>query len=439
MRRTRVAGVGVASLLMGGVLFGQSPEPVRQRELTNQQHAGSVYTQFGARTIINVAGSPTRVGGAPMPPGVVQAMADAAQDAVSMMELQAAASRYIAQVTGAEAGYVTAGASSGLTLGTAAILAALDLAKMERLPDTTGMKNEVIISREHRSGYDHAIRLAGAKLVEVGMNEQLSGAGVRRTEAWEYEAAITEQTAAIAYVATRNSRPPLTEVVEVARRHHVPVLVDAAGHLPSGLRELIEAGADLVSSSGGKGLRGPQSTGILCGRREYIASVALQHLDMDEHFEIWDPPEDLIPKSKLSGIPRHGIGRGFKVGKEEIIGLLTALQLFEEGSYQSAAEEGRQHLEFVSKSLAGLPVESRLILPRTSTGSPSLQLALNTQALGRSAFAISRELKQGNPGVFVNEGRLDQDILVINSLHLDQARTAALARRLQAVLSDGRR
>ena len=128
-----------------------------------------------------------------------------------------------------------------------------------------------------------------------------------------------------------------------------------------------------------------------------------------------------------------------RLNSPEIIGLLTALQLFEEGSYQSAAEEGRQHLEFVSKSLAGLPVESRLILPRTSTGSPSLQLALNTQALGRSAFAISRELKQGNPGVFVNEGRLDQDILAINSLHLDQARTAALARRLQAVLSDGRR
>ncbi len=398
-----------------------------------------MYSQLGVRTIINVAGSSTRVGGAPMPPEVVQAMADAARDSFSMMELQAAASRYIAQVTGAEAGYVTAGASAGLTLGTAAILAGLDLAKMERLPDTTGMKNEVIISREHRSGYDHAIRLAGAKLVEVGMNEQLSGAGVRRTEAWEYEAAITDQTAAIAYVATRTSRPPLAEVVEIARRHQVPVLVDAAAHLPSGVRQLIETGADLVSSSGGKGLRGPQSSGILCGRREYIASVALQHLDMDEHFEIWDPPEDLIPKSRLSGIPRHGIGRGFKVGKEEILGLLAAIRLFEEGRYESAAEEGRKHLDFVSEGLAGLPVEPRLILPRTSMGSPSLQLVLNTQALGRSAFAISRELKQGDPGIFVNEGRLDQDILVISSLHLDRARTAALTQRLQAVLSDGQR
>ncbi len=439
MVSARVTRIGVVSLLVSGMSFAEDPEHGRHDQLPGGQQDGSVYTQFGVRTIINVAGSSTRVGGAPMPPEVIQAMADAARDSVSMMELQAAASRYIARVTGAEAGYVTAGASAGLTLGTAAILAGLDPAKMERLPDTTGMKNEVIISREHRSGYDHAIRLAGATLVEVGMNEQLSGAGVRRTEAWEYEAAITERTAAIAYVATRTSTPPLAEVVEIARKHRVPVLVDAAAQLPSGLRQLIQTGADLVSSSGGKGLRGPQPSGILCGRREYIASVALQHLDMDEHFEIWDPPEDLIPKSTLSGIPRHGIGRGFKVGKEEILGLLTALKLFEEGRHASAAEEGRKHLESVSEGLADLPVEPRLILPRTSTGSPSLHLVLNTQALGRSAFAISRELKQGNPGIFVNEGRLDQDTLVISPLHLDQARTAALTQRLQAVLSGGPR
>ena len=430
-------GVGVAWLLMSGVSFGQGHTPGGTSELDNGP--ASIYTEFGVRTIINVTGSSTRVGGATMPPEVVQAMADAALDAVSLMELQAAASRHIAKATGAEAGYVTAGASSGLTLATAAILAGLDLAKIERLPDTTGMKNEVIISREHRSGYDHAIRLAGAKLVEVGMNEHLSGAGVRRTEAWEYEAAITDKTAAILYLTTGDSRPPLAQVVEVARRHQVPVLVDAAGQLPPDLRELIQIGADLVTSSGGKGLRGPQSSGILCGRREYIASVALQHLDMDEHFDIWDPPEDLIPKAKLSGIPRHGIGRGFKVSKEEVIGLLTALKLFEDGRYDSTAEEGRRHLDAISSGLQDLPVEPHVVLPQSKNRSPLLHLALNAERLGRSAFAISRELKQGNPGVFVNERLLDQDILVINPLNLNTARTTALTRRLQAVLSQGAR
>ena len=123
----------------------------------------------------------------------------------------------------------------------------------------------------------------------------------------------------------------------MARQHSLPVLVDAAGELPpiSNLRSFIESGADLVAFSGGKALRGPQSTGILCGRKEYIASVALQHLDMDEHFEVWEPPEYFIAKSELAGLPRHGIGRGFKVAKEEIAGVLTALELFAEGKIDS--------------------------------------------------------------------------------------------------------
>ena len=414
------AGVCLTMVLSSGVVTSQTR---------------SVYSEFGVRTIINVAGSATRVGGAQMPPEVVRAMADAALESVSMMELHAAASRHIAAATGAEAGFITAGASAGLTLGTAAILAGLDLVKMERLPDTIGMKNEFIISREHRNGYDHAIRVAGAKLIEVGMNEQLAGAGVRRTEAWEYEAAITDRTAGIAYVLAGNSQPPLDQVVAVARKHGLPVLVDASGQLPAGLRRLIASGAALVASSGGKGLQGPQSTGILCGRRDYIASVALQTLDMDEHFEIWDPPEDLIPKSRLPGLPRHGIGRGFKVGKEEIIGLLTALKLSEKGASEADADAARKHLESLVSGLKGLPVEPRLNVPQDKAGMPSLQLVLNRQVLGRSAFDIARELKRGDPGVFVNERLLEQETLVINPLHLDGPRTEALTRRLRAVLS----
>jgi D-glucosaminate-6-phosphate ammonia-lyase len=435
MRRSTTTGVCLATILGTAVLAGQTRSAGGSGDVVTGTPR-SVYADFGVRTIINVAGSATRVGGAQMPPEVLRAMADAAQESVSMMELQAAASRRIAAATGAEAGYVTSGASAGLTLGTAAILAGLDLARMERLPDTTGMKNEFIISREHRNGYDHAIRVAGAKLVEVGMNEQLAGAGVRRTEAWEFEAAITERTAGIAYVFTGNSQPPLEQVVAVARKHGLPVLVDAAGQLPAGLRRLIASGAALVSSSGGKGLKGPQSTGILCGRTEYIASVALQSLDMDEYFEIWDPPEDLIPKSRLPGLPRHGIGRGFKVGKEEVIGLLMALKLSEGATSEAEADAdaARRHLESIVSGLEGLPVESRLILPRDKTGMPSLQLVLNRQALGRSGFDIARELKRGDPGVFVNERLLEQETLVINPMHLDRARTDALTRRLRAVL-----
>ena len=395
----------------------------------------SVYDEFGVRTIINVAGSSTRVGGALMPLDVIEAMSEAASSSVNMVELQAAVSRSIAAATGAEAGYVTSGAAAGLTLGTAAILAGLDPGKMERLPDTTGMKNEFIISREHRSGYDHSVRLAGARLVEVGMNEQVAGAGVRRTEAWEYEVAMTENTAGIAYTVTADSQPPLDQVVEIAHRHDIPVLVDAAAQLPpiSNLRKFIEIGADLVAFSGGKALRGPQSTGILCGGRDYIASVALQHLDTDEHFGIWDPPEELIPKSRIIGMPRHGIGRGFKVSKENAIGLLTALKLFSDGRYSPDLEEQRGYLEYIADGLSGLPVEPRIDLP-DGEGYPMLHLVIDAPTLGKSGFDVSRELKLGSPGVFVNEGALSQDTLVVHPLNLDQPRTEALTRQLRNAL-----
>ena len=394
-----------------------------------------IFERLGARAIINVAGASTRVGGALMPPEVVEAMSEAALDSVSMTELQAAGSRIISEVTGAEAGYVTAGASSALTLGTAAILAGLDLSKMERLPDTTGMKNEIIISKEQRTGYDHAIRLAGARLVEVGMNEEAAGGGVRRTEAWEYDAAVTPQTVGIAYAADQNARPRLSEVIEVAQRHGLPVLVDAAGELPpiSNLRSFTDAGADLVAFSGGKALRGPQSTGILCGRKDYIASVALQHLDMDEHFEVWEPPVGFIQKSELVGLPRHGIGRGFKVTKEEIAGMLTALKLFAEGKIGINTKEQRGFLEYIADGLSGLPAEPS-ILTDESTGQSVMNLRLHSDVLGKSAFEVCRELRSGEPGVFSGEALLSQDTLIISPFNLNQERTELLTQRLREVL-----
>ena len=395
----------------------------------------SIYEELGVRTIINVSGASTRVSGPLMPPEVAEAMVRASQESVSMMELQAVASEKISEVTGAEAGYIISGASAGLTLGTATILAGMDPGRMDRLPDTTGMKNEFIIAREHRNGYDHAIRLAGVKFVEIGMNEIVSGAGVRRTEAWEYEAAITPQTAGIAYTVTPDSEPPLEQVVEVAHRHGLPVLVDAAGELPpiSNLRKFIGMGADLVAFSGGKSIRGPQSSGILCGRRDLIASAAVQHLDMDEFFDIWDPPESLIPKGMLTGIPRHGIGRGFKVGKEEIVGLLTALRMFADGEYAAETEQQRGLLEYIADGLSGLPVQPRIILP-AGEGYPMLHLIINSQTVGKSGFEVSKELKSGDPGIFVNEKGLPEDTLIVHPMNLNQSRTEIMTRRLREVL-----
>ena len=259
-----------------------------------------------------------------------------------MAELQAAASVVIARHTGAEAGLVTSGAAAGLTLGTAACLAGLDAARMDRLPETGDLPNEVVMCRTHRTGYDHAIRAAGALIREVGFNDRATGAGVRDVEAWELEAAITPRTAAIAYMAAPGSRPPLAEVAALAHRHRLPVLVDAAAQLPppENLRRFVAEGADLVAFSGGKAIRGPQGTGILCGRRDLIGSAALQQLDLDVRPETWRPPEGLLPRSPLGGIPHHGIGRGCKVSKEEIVGLLVALERFV--ALDHAGEQARQ-------------------------------------------------------------------------------------------------
>ncbi len=226
----------------------------------------TIYDTLGVRPVINVAGPVTRLSGAPLHPEVAAAMAEAAQFCVRIEDVQEAAGRELARAAGAEAGYVTAGAASGLALGAAACIAGLDVAAMDRLPDTTGLRNEIIVQRPHLTAYTHALRLAGATLVEVGY---LGFPGQGITWPWQIESAITERTAAIAY--SFGNAPgvvPLAEVVAIAHRHGLPVIVDGAGALPpaENLRALIATGADLVAFSGGKAIGGPQASGILVGR-----------------------------------------------------------------------------------------------------------------------------------------------------------------------------
>ena len=370
-----------------------------------------------------------------MAPAVLEAFCAAATDSFLLDHLHGAASQVIAEATGAEAGLVTAGAAAGLMLGAAAILTGYDLARMEKLPHCD-FANELVVAREQRNGYDHAVRAAGARLVEVGFDEVGAGAGVRRVEAWEYEAAIGPQTAGVLYVYDPSARPPLAEVVARAHAHGLPVLVDAAGELPprSNLRDLPATGADLVVFSGGKAIRGPQATGILCGRRDLVGAAALQMLDMDDHFELWDPPENLIDKGRLPGLPRHGIGRALKVSKEQVIALLEALRLFTAGAYDRELPEKRRLLERVAAALEGTPVARRLIVPSDGESLPILEIVIDQPALGRSALEVCGRLRRGQPPVYVGHGRLAEGKLVINPLHLNEERAAVLARRLQEEL-----
>ena len=401
-----------------------------------------IYDELGVRTVINVGGANTRLGGALVSEDVIDAMAEAAKHSVDMMDLHAVASKVISEITGSESGFVTCGAAAALTQGTAAIITGLDIARMDRMPDTRGMKNEVIMAREQRNGYDHAIRAAGATLVEVGMNEIFSGAGVRATEAWEYEVAINENTAAIAYFYRPGSMPDIQEVINVAKKHSIPVLVDAAGQLPpaENLRKFIGMGADLVSFSGGKAIRGPQNSGILAGKKDLIASVFLQHLDLDDHFDIWDPPSGLISKEDLPGIPRHGIGRGFKVSKESIVGLLTALNSFSKDGNKRTSERFYSLLISIEKALTDLPhLKLDLVQSADPEVYPTLEISIDEQKLGSNAFEISRKLKyEGDPLVYVGETKLSLGILTINPMNLNENRAEMATKRIREVLSNRR-
>ena len=267
-----------------------------------------IYETLGVPTIVNAKGPATRVGGGLMDEAVASAMAQATRRCVDMVTLQSRSSEIIAEITGAEAGYVTSGAAAGLLLGTAACVTGLDPAKMNRLPDTAGMRDEAVVVRSQRNLYDHAVRAAGVRLVEVGLADRYAGAGVRDAEPWEIGDAIGERTACVYYVAQPQSRPSLPAVVEVAHAAGVPVLVDAAAQLPprSNLRRFVEQGADLVAFSGGKAIGGPQGAGVLCGRRELVAAAALQQLDQDLLPEQWAPPPGVgRPAAAWAAAARH--------------------------------------------------------------------------------------------------------------------------------------
>ena len=260
--------------------------------------------------------------------------------------------------------------------------------------------------------------MAGGETIEVGMNEILSGAGVRRTEAWEYESVINEKTAGIVYVATQDSEPPFEEVIRVAKKNNLPVIVDAAGQLPprENLRKFIEMGADLVAFSGGKAIKGPQSSGILCGKKDYISSVALQSLDMDEYFEIWNPPSNLIDKSKINAIPRHGIGRGFKVAKEEIAGLLVALRLFIEKDINAEMANCKKYLTIIDDKIKSLPnIETSINTPSNSEEYPTL----NIHTGNIDAFELCNSLKIKS-GLFLNEKGLSENFMTVHPMNLSE-------------------
>jgi len=387
-----------------------------------------IYAALGVKRRINAAGTLTRLGGALMDEDVVAAMAAAARASVDIGELQAAASRTISRITTAQAGIVTTGAAAALTLAAAAAMTRWDIAKMAALPHADGFPNEIVLPRTHYTSYVHALRASGARIVDIGHNDRGTGAGVRGIEAWEIEAAITPRTAAFAFSANPANTADLATVVGVCRPRDIPVIVDAAAQLPpkSNLKKFLEMGADLVAFSGGKAIGGPQASGILAGRRDLIGAALVQQLDMDVSPATWSPP-DLIDLEAMKGIPHHGLGRGFKAGKEEIVGLLVALERFTGANDEASNAALERRLERIAKDL-GDGIVKKIVSARETGRVPQLHLSID------NSLEVSRRLQAGDPPVHLSERYAAQGVLIIDPQALRPEDDAALVAALRKVL-----
>ena len=373
----------------------------------------AIYKKLGVRPVIHGSGTTTRYGGSLLRPEALEAMREASQALVNIDELNEAAGAAIARMLGAEAAFVTAGASSGLILQAAACIAGTDPAKITRLPDTRGMRNEIVIQRAHRFAYDQAYRVAGGALVEIGL--------ARGTQLFELEEAITDRTAAVAYLISSFTSPPgilpLDQVIAIAHRRGVPVIVDAASMLPprENLTKFLRLGADLVSFSGGKGIRGPQSTGILVGRRDLMRAVA------------------------LNASPNQALGRAAKTSKEEIAGLVTALELFMAEDEASEMKRYTDVCQTIVDALADIHA-LRVVVEQDAVNRvlPHAVVYFTPDWRGPSGHAVQMALAQGDPHIYVQQGTHQGgyfDEIAVDPINLQPGDETIVAARLREELT----
>jgi L-seryl-tRNA(Ser) seleniumtransferase len=332
---------------------------------------------------------------------------------------------------------VVSGAAAGLSLAIAACVAGMDVGAMDRLPDTTGLKDEVVVQRGHRNAYDHAIRAVGVRMVEVGY---LGYPGAGGSYPWQIAEAVSERTAAVACpILGTPGTVPLREVCRIAHDRGVPVVVDAAAELPprANLRRFIAEGADLVVFSGGKAIGGPQASGILAGRADLIASVALQHQDMDVRPQTWSW-RPLLEAGRLAGVPHQGFGRSMKVGREEIAGLITALRHYAAGSDDEDLARWQRILDQVEPLLRGLPgIQVTRHVP-DHRPVPTLRIDLDGSNTAERAYGLINRLLAGEPGVAVDQSHAEHGRISINPMGLTEDEAHVAGRRLSDELSEDR-
>ena len=382
----------VGGLFSGGRVFAAGP----RRDF---------FKELGVRPFINAAGTYTVLTASLMPPEVVQAWEYGARAYVRLPELQDAVGARIASLIGCEAAMVTAGAASALTLGTAACMTGTNRTFIRRLPDTTGMKTEVIIQKSHRLDYDHAVRNCGVRLVEVVTREEL-------------ERAINERTVMMLFF---NFNDPagqikVAEFAELGKKHGIPTMNDAAADVPpvENLSRYLKMGYDLVTFSGGKGLRGPQSAGLLLGRK------------------------DLIQAARLNASPNSdSIGRGMKVNKEEMLAMMVAVESYLKRNHQADWREWERRVNVIAGSVSAVRgVTTEVWIPEIANHVPHLRIRWDQSLVKILPGEAARQLREGEPSIEVAPGGRDQ--LVVGVWMMQPGEAQIVARRIRQILEGGR-
>jgi L-seryl-tRNA(Ser) seleniumtransferase len=386
------AGIAIGAAIGAGEAAGGEPD------------RPGVYEALGVKPVINATGTITALGGSLMPPEVVAAWADAARHWVDLLDLHDKVGARIARLIGVEAACVTTGASGALLLGTAAAVTRGDRDRIKRLPDTTGMPNEVILQKAHHSCYDNQLTDVGVKLIDVETADD-----VKR--------AVTERTALLFFmnVAEADGRIKREEWVELGRRHKVPTLLDAAADVPplerfAGYNKM---GFDLVAFSGGKALRGPNDTGLLLGRK------------------------DLVEAAKLNANPHCGtIGRMMKVSKEDMVALLAAVERFVKLDHDAETKEWERRLGVIEAALADVPtVECERVVPPVANHVPHLIVSWDEKRVKTSREQVKKDLAAGDPPILIGRiaGTGDKGVLV-SVFVLQPGEDRVVADRLRALL-----
>ncbi len=332
-----------------------------------------VYAQLGIRPLINFQGTMTTIGASKMSEEVNAAMAEASRDYVFLEDVKDAVGARIAKLAGTEAAMVSSGAAGAICIGTCACLTGEDHAKARQLPDLTGMKKQVVIQKRHRNGYDHAVRNTGVKIVEVETREQLGGALAGDTAMmyylggtshdWEWETPI-----------------PLEECLKMTKAAGVPMLIDAANMLPpwNNILKLSAMGIDLIAVSGGKHIRGPQSSGILAGRK------------------------DLIRAAWVNSSPHSdSLGRGMKVNREEMIGLWVALERYAKLDFDALDKESERQAAFLMEQFRKIGLNVDKTPFDRSRRVHRVKVTWDEAKMGLTTKQVEQQLRDGDPRIVV--------------------------------------